>query len=109
MNSKATLKILQYNVRKSRDTVMATLLRDLRVMEYDVLAIQEPWRNPLMSTTHHPAKAHFHLCYLAATEYGPVRTCFFVNRRLDSTIWQFEPHTGDACSLHIRCEVSDQI
>ena len=42
MNSQTTLKILQYNVRKSRDTVMATLLRDPRVMEYDVLAIQEP-------------------------------------------------------------------
>ncbi|KIV98388.1 uncharacterized protein PV09_09771, partial [Verruconis gallopava] len=26
-----------YNVRKSKDTVMATLLRDSRVAEYDVL------------------------------------------------------------------------
>ena len=42
MNSKSTMKILQYNVRKSRDTVMATLLRDPRVMDYDILAIQEP-------------------------------------------------------------------
>jgi hypothetical protein len=39
MNSQTTLKILQYNVRKSRDTLMSTLLRDPRVMEYDVLAI----------------------------------------------------------------------
>ena len=42
MNSKTTLKILQYNVRKSRDVVMATLLRGPRVIDYDVLAIQEP-------------------------------------------------------------------
>lgn len=85
MNSKTTLKILQYNVRKSRDTVMATLLRDPRVMDYDVLAVQEPWRNPFMSTTHHPAKAQFHLCYPAAIEGGPARVCFFVNKRLDNT------------------------
>jgi uncharacterized protein YbaA (DUF1428 family) len=39
MNLDNTLRILQYNVRKSRDTVMVTLLRDPRVMEYDVLAI----------------------------------------------------------------------
>jgi hypothetical protein len=64
--SKTTLKILQYNVRKSRDTVMATSLRDPRVMDYDVLAVQELWRNAFMSTTHHPAKAQFHLCYPAA-------------------------------------------
>jgi hypothetical protein len=66
MNPKNTLKILQYNVRKSRDTVMAALLRDSRVMEYDILVIQEPWRNPFMSTTHHLAKAHFNLCYQVA-------------------------------------------
>jgi uncharacterized protein YbaA (DUF1428 family) len=34
-----TLSILQYNVRKSRDMVMATLLRDPRIHEYDILAI----------------------------------------------------------------------
>ena len=42
MSRSTTLKILQYNVRKSRDTVIATLLRDEKVMEYDILAIQEP-------------------------------------------------------------------
>ena len=108
MNSKTTMKILQYNVRKSRDTVMATLLRDPRVMDYDILAIQEPWRNPFMSTTHHPAKAQFHLYYPAAIEGGPARVCFFVNKRLDNTTWQFKAHTGDACSLRIQYEKNDQ-
>jgi hypothetical protein len=41
MNPNNTLKILQYTVRKPSDTVMAALLRDSRVMEYDILAIQE--------------------------------------------------------------------
>ena len=108
MNSTTTLKILQYNVRKSRDTVMATLLRDPKVMDYDILAVQEPWRNPFMSTTHHPAKAQFHLCYPAAIEGRPARVCFFVNKRLDNTKWQFKSHTGDACSLQIQCEMNNQ-
>ena len=33
MTSSETLTILQYNVRKSRNTVMATLLRDDGVLE----------------------------------------------------------------------------
>jgi exonuclease III len=87
---------------------MATLLRGPRVMDYDVLAIQEPWRNPFMSTTHHPAKAQFHLCYPAAIEEGPARVCFFVNKRLDTTTWQFKSHTRDACSLQIQYEKDHQ-
>ncbi|KAI7698384.1 hypothetical protein KC353_g17003 [Hortaea werneckii] len=87
---------------------MATLLRDSSVMEYDILAIQEPWRNPFLSTIHHPAKDRFHLCYPAAVENGPARVCFFVNKRLDNTKWQFESQTKDVCSLHIWCEAETQ-
>lgn len=101
------LSILQYNVRKAKDTVMATLLRDPRVVKYDVLAIQEPWRNPFISTTHHPAKDIFHLCYPdVGEEEGPARVCFFVNKRLDKSTWQFEQHTRDMCTLKIR--ISEQ-
>ncbi len=63
MKERQTLTILQYNVRKSRDTVMATLLRDERVHDFDIVAIQEPWHNPFTETTHHPTKDIFHLCY----------------------------------------------
>lgn len=48
MNHTSTLSIVQYNVMKSKDIVMATLLRDPNVQEYDILAIQEPWRNPFI-------------------------------------------------------------
>src|SRR5438046_41957 len=59
-----TLRILQYNVIKSKDIVMAPLLHDQQIIEYDLLAIQEPWRNPFdNSTTHHRLKDHFHLIY----------------------------------------------
>jgi hypothetical protein len=42
MRHAGSLSILQYNVRKPKDTVMATLLRDPKVMQFDILAIQEP-------------------------------------------------------------------
>jgi hypothetical protein len=99
MNQYNTLSILQYNVRKSRDAVMATLLRDPQIVEYDILAIQEPWRNPYTATTHHPAKHIFHLCYPTATGEGPARVCFFINKRLDQSKWRFQERTGDVCSL----------
>ena len=99
MNQRTTLSILQYNVHKSRDTVMATLLRDPRVLEYDILAIQEPWRNPYVATTHHPARQAFHLCYPEATSERPARVCFFINKRLDQSKWRFQERTGDVCSI----------
>jgi ribonuclease HI len=101
MNQQDTLSILQYNVRKSRDTVMATLLRDPRVHEYDIVAIQEPWWNPFADTTHHPAKDIFHLCYPKEEEEGPARVCFFVSRRLDHRKWKFKALTRDICSIII--------
>lgn len=105
MNQTNTLSILQYNVRKSRDTVMATLLRDPKVSEIDVLAIQEPWRNPYMATTHHPAKDMFHLCYPPDdSDARPARVCFFVNKRLDHNKWQFDVHSRNACSLTIEMQ-----
>lgn len=59
------LRILQYNVRKSRDFVLASLFQKSEVLDYDILAIQEPWRNPFIETSYHPLKTHFQLSYLA--------------------------------------------
>lgn len=98
MTSQNTLTILQYNVRKSRDIVMATLLRDPRIDSYDILAIQEPWRNPFSETTHHPAKNQFHLCYPDSGEPDPARVCFFVNKRIDQSKWAFKQSTSAASS-----------
>ena len=109
MNQTTTLSILQYNVRKSRDTVMATLLRDPNAAEIDVLAIQEPWRNPYTATTHHPTKDIFHLCYPADDGAArPARVCFFVNKRLDHNKWHFDAHSRDVCSLTIEVQLEGQ-
>jgi exonuclease III len=96
-----TLTILQYNVRKSKDTVMATLLRDPDIGRYDILAIQEPWKNPFDTTTHHPAKDQFHLCYPDKDQNFPARVCFFINKRLDHSRWHFREVSRDLCSLNL--------
>lgn len=75
------------------------MLRDPRIADFDILAIQEPWRNPFSATTHHPAKD----CYPPDGTAGlPARECFFVNERLDHAAWQFASHGRDACTITMR-------
>ncbi|XMA13648.1 hypothetical protein WAI453_006439 [Rhynchosporium graminicola] len=95
------IKILQYNVMKSRDVVMATLLRDPRIQEYDILALQEPWRNPFISTTHNRIAHSFHLCFPNDSREAPARVCFFINKRIDPNRWRFIDHTRDLSTLEI--------
>ena len=70
------LKILQYNVQKSYP-VMAALLRDPKVLQYDVLAIQEPWLNTYdQRRTHNPTQGHFSV-FMNNTVDRPL-VCFFI-------------------------------
>ncbi|RYC78566.1 hypothetical protein BFJ63_vAg18561 [Fusarium oxysporum f. sp. narcissi] len=80
---------------------MATLLRDPDIGRYDILAIQEPWKNPFDTTTHHPAKDQFHLCYPDKDRNFPARVCFFINKRLDHSRWHFREVSRDLCSLNL--------
>jgi hypothetical protein len=81
---------------------MASFLRDPKVLEYDILAIQEPWRNQHMATTHNPVAQKYHLLFQKDTLEQPARTCFFVNKRLDNTKWRFTDHSRDMGSLTIQ-------
>jgi ribonuclease HI len=92
------LRILQYNVWKSRDVVLASLFQDSRILEYDVLAIQEPWRNPFIATSYHPLKAHFQLTYL---EDAATRVCFYINKRFDLSSWNVSYISKDVIALAI--------
>jgi exonuclease III len=80
---------------------MATLLRDPRIQEYDVLALQEPWRNPFIPTTHNPIAHSFHTCFPPDSREAPARVCFFVNKRIDPNNWRFTEHTRDLSTLEI--------
>ena len=80
MSKDNTLKILQYNVRKSKDGVMAPLLEEQEVQDYDILAIQEPSHNSFNGSTYNPSSSKFLLTHKSGPD---VRTCFYVNKRMD--------------------------
>ena len=88
---------------------MASLLRDPGTYDFDIIAIQEPWKNPYTATTHHPAKDRFHLCYPTGDTEGSARVCFFVNKKIDQTRWRFEERTRDICSIVIDQTDNQQI
>jgi hypothetical protein len=92
------LRILQYNVQKSRDVVLASLFQDSRILEYDILAIQEPWRNPFITTSYHPLKTHFQLTYL---EDATTRVCFYINKRINPSTWSVSYITKGIIALEI--------
>jgi len=98
MTRDQSLNILQYNVQKSRDVVLASLFQDRWISEYDVLAIQEPWRNPVIATSYHPLKTHFHLTYFDDKE---TRVCFYINKQIDASTWNVSFITKDIIVLEI--------
>jgi hypothetical protein len=81
--------------------VMASLLRDPGIHDFDIIAIQEPWKNPYTATTHHPAKNRFHLYYLTGDTEGLARVCFFINKKINQTRWRFKERTRDIYSIVI--------
>lgn len=98
MSSQSSLSILQYNMRKSRDQVMMPFFDDPRTLSYDIIAIQEPWRNSEFFTTYHPHKDIFHLIYM---EHKLTRVCFYVNKRLNISSWNATHHNSDLCTIHL--------
>ena len=102
MSVHSNFAILQYNTMKSRDKVMAPLLRDPTIWDYDVLAIQEPWHNKHNNSTHHPCKDRFHLVYPEPTEGESTRVCFYINSRLNRADWTVQTHSRDLMTLKIQ-------
>ena len=92
------LRILQYNVQKSRDVVMASLFQDNDTTKYDILAIQEPWRNPFIATSYHPFRQHFQLSYL---DNPKTRVCLYVNKRIDLGTWSTSFISPDLIALKL--------
>ncbi|TVY59574.1 putative RNA-directed DNA polymerase from transposon X-element, partial [Lachnellula suecica] len=63
---------------------MAPFLADKRVLDFDIIAVQEPWNNPFGRRTY---------CVPGFTQtYDNCRrrSCFLVNQRLDITTWEVE-------------------
>ena len=98
MTAKPNLNILQYNARKSRETVMISFLQDKRVKEFDILAIQEPWHNTYIPTTYNPRESCF---YLAFPTQDTSRVCFYINKKINPNTWEASFPTGDTGTLQI--------
>ncbi|GFF29182.1 hypothetical protein IFM61606_10307 [Aspergillus udagawae] len=86
-------QILQYNVHRSKNVVMAQFLRDPKVLEADIIAIQEPWDNPFQDTTHQ-------LLYPEQTR-GRARVCLYVSRKIDPMKWKHTVHSRDCQELEL--------
>jgi endonuclease/exonuclease/phosphatase family metal-dependent hydrolase len=100
MVRRKALRILQYNVQKSREVVLANLFKDPRIAEYDLLAIQEPWRNPFTTTSYNPIKTHFQLLY---REGDGTRVCLYIHKRIKRSTWDVSYITKDIIALTILC------
>ena len=77
MSTKLTL--LQYNVNKSRKKVLIGLLEEREIAKFDVLAIQEPWKNPYNWEGYNPRNSPF---YLIQKPSEKARTAIYVNKRI---------------------------
>ncbi len=92
------LRILQYNVNHGKETTLASLLQDAQCKEMDILAIQEPWRNPFITTGYNTQSSGFNLAY---PPFRLTRVCFYVNKRLDISKWSVTNHSEDIQTLTI--------
>jgi hypothetical protein len=91
-----TLRILQYNVQKSKNRVMVLLLEGLGTL-YDIIAIQEPWLNPVVETTYCPQSGLYHLVF---PQGGRARICLYINKRIPLAKWHLYEEL-DYCRVRI--------
>ena len=75
-----TLSILQYNIRKGKDTNMVPLLNEQSIKNYDIIAIQKLWRNEYVHSTYNPRFSGFHLAYCKNVN---IKVCFYINEKID--------------------------
>lgn len=86
---------------------MAALLRDEKVMDYAIIAIQEPWVCSLADTTHFPSKfgSHYDLIWPTVSRPAVPRVCTFVKKNLP---WTLVFYGKDIISIHLEVGSSGQ-
>jgi hypothetical protein len=94
--------ILQYNVRKSGNRVMALLLADPRVSQFSLLAIQEPFHNSFTNSTHNPSYTSFHLLHPCVENS---RVCFLINKSVNPSSWSGNFPSPDYSYLRLKSPV----
>jgi hypothetical protein len=93
------LSILQYNVQNNKNDIMISLLIDSNIREYDILTIQESWRNICVLTSYNSFIIDFHLTY---DQESNVRVCFYINVKLNVNYWSIDFVSLDVCIIKLR-------
>ena len=103
------LFIIQYNAHRSKDNVMTVFLIDLKMLKYDIIALQKSWRNNYQVTTHFFNSRWFNLIYVDQTniESKKLKICFYINKRIDQIKIEIHFHSRDILTLEIRLESSN--
>ena len=89
------LRVLQYNIQKSKDKIMAFLLVDKATALYNILALQELWQNPYKNTIYCLSLSVFYIVYNNQER----RSCFLINKNLDINSWEIDYLGPDVYSL----------
>ena len=84
------LKILQYNIHKSRK-VLEPLLASSYATEVDIIAIQEPWHSTSSNDSYCPRSCPFYLVYLDSSS----RVAFYINKKFSTDSWTYKFYSTD--------------
>ena len=94
------IRILQYNVQKSKDKVMIPVLEGPHE-PYDIIAIQEPWPSRVGST-YCPRGCQYNLVF---PRQGGARVCLYINKRIPVSSWRVIKNEADY--LQVQFELTD--
>ena len=98
MIEQTILHILLYNIRHKALTIMASLLHDEKISQFNILAIQKLWYNPHNKSLYNPDSSSF---YLAHKPKSNTHTCVYINKRLDLENWKMEESKRNLCSIQL--------
>jgi hypothetical protein len=80
---------------------MLPLFANPALLKFDIIALQEPWRNRDLHTTYHPLKNRFSLVY----PLSPLtRIYFYINKRLPEDSWTVIYQKADLCVIQIKID-----
>jgi len=92
------LKVLQYNVQKSKDKVIALLLTDKAITLYNILVFQKLWQNPYKNAIYYLSLSVFYIVYNNQEK----QSCFLINKNLDINSWDIDYSGPDIYSLRLQ-------
>jgi hypothetical protein len=99
MMTQSSLFILQYNVRNNKNDIMIFMLANSKIRNYDILTIQEFWRNVCVFTSYNSFIVDFHLTY---EKENNVKVCFYINVKLNVKNWSIEDIFFDVCIIKLK-------